>query len=51
MDVLDHTKQDIEVWRDGVNTRMRVSALTPDAHPRCRGGLGSDERKGGDLSR
>ncbi|NNM74562.1 cupin domain-containing protein [Enterovirga aerilata] len=28
MDVLDHGKQEIEVWRDGVNTRMRVSALT-----------------------
>ena len=28
MSVLDHAKQDIEVWRDGVNTRMRVSALT-----------------------
>ena len=28
MDVLDHAKQDIDVWRDGVNTRMRVSALT-----------------------
>jgi quercetin dioxygenase-like cupin family protein len=28
MDVLDHAKQDIELWRDGVNTRMRVSALT-----------------------
>ena len=28
MDVLDHANQEIDVWRDGVNTRMRVSALT-----------------------
>lgn len=28
MDVLDHASQGLEAWRDGVNTRMRVSALT-----------------------
>ena len=34
MIVLDHESQDIEVWREGVNTRMRVSALT-NAHQLC----------------
>ena len=34
MDVLDHATQEIEVWRDGVNTRMRVSALTK-SHQLC----------------
>ncbi len=34
MYVLDHAKQDIEVWREGVNTRMRVSALTK-SHQLC----------------
>lgn len=28
MNVVQHAKQEIEAWRDGVNTQMRVSALT-----------------------
>ena len=27
MDILDHNKQPLEKWRDGVMTRMRISAL------------------------
>ena len=28
MNVVEHAKQEVEAWRDGVNTQMRVSALT-----------------------
>ena len=34
MNVLDHSAQEIEAWRDGVDTQMRVSALT-SAHQLC----------------
>ncbi|TNC06198.1 cupin domain-containing protein [Methylobacterium terricola] len=34
MNVLDHARQDVEAWREGVDTRMRVSALT-NAHQLC----------------
>lgn len=34
MNVLDHAAQEVEAWREGVNTRMRVSALT-QTHQLC----------------
>lgn len=34
MTVLDHTTQAVETWRDGVETQMRVSALTA-SHQLC----------------
>ena len=34
MKVLQHEMQSLEVWREGVNTQMRVSALT-SAHQLC----------------
>lgn len=34
MDVIDHATQDLEVWREGVKTQMRTSALTK-THQLC----------------
>lgn len=34
MDVIDHATQDLDLWREGVSTQMRTSALTK-THQLC----------------